>query len=93
MASSFVLHYIVDFVQIHIYWVSDAIQPSYPLPLSSFALLKAWIIWHSSFFIVQLLHLDMITEKNHSFDYMELWQQKLLAKWCLCFLLYCRGLS
>ena len=55
--------------------------------------LKAWILWHSSFFMVQLSHLDMITEKKHSFDYMEPWQQRLLAKWCLWFLLCCRGLS
>ena len=26
-----VLHYLLEFVQTHVYWASDAIQPSYPL--------------------------------------------------------------
>ena len=29
---------------------------------------KAWILWHSAFFIVQLWHPYMTTGKNHSFD-------------------------
>ena len=34
-----ILHYLLDFAQIRIHWVDDAIQPSYPLsPLSSHAL-------------------------------------------------------
>ena len=33
-----VLHYLLEFVQIHVHWVSDAISPSHPLlPPSSFA--------------------------------------------------------
>ena len=27
-----VLHYLLDFAQIHMHWVDDAIQPSHPLP-------------------------------------------------------------
>ena len=39
--------------------------------------LKASILWHSAFFMVQLSHLYMTTGKNHSFDYMDLcWQSK-----------------
>ena len=34
-----VLHYFPEFAQIHVHWVSDAIQPSYPLSLFS---LKGW---------------------------------------------------
>ena len=30
-----VLHYLLEFAQIHVHWVSDAIQPSYPLLLPS----------------------------------------------------------
>ena len=30
-----VLHCLPEFVQIHVYWVSDAIQPSHPLPPTS----------------------------------------------------------
>ena len=30
-----VLHHLQEFAQIHVYWVSDAIEPSYPLPPSS----------------------------------------------------------
>ena len=26
------LHYLLEFAQIHVHWVSDAIQPSHPLP-------------------------------------------------------------
>ena len=33
-----VLHYLLEFTQIHVYWVNDAIQPSHPLsPPSPFA--------------------------------------------------------
>ena len=32
-----VLHYFPEFAQIHVYWVSDAIQPSHCLPPSSLA--------------------------------------------------------
>ena len=32
-----VLHYLSEFAQVHVQWVSDAIQPSHPLSLSSFA--------------------------------------------------------
>ena len=31
MPSFTVLHYLLEFVQIHVHWVSDAIQPSHPL--------------------------------------------------------------
>ena len=30
-----VLHYLSEFAQIHVHWVSDAIEPSHPLPPSS----------------------------------------------------------
>ena len=36
---------------------------------------KASVIWCSDFFMVQLSHLCMTTEKNHSFDYTDLCQQ------------------
>ena len=29
---------------------------------------KALVLWHSAFFMVQLSHMYMTTEKNHSFD-------------------------
>ena len=31
-----VLHYLPEFAQTHVHWVSDAIQPSHPLPSSAF---------------------------------------------------------
>ena len=62
-----VLHYLLQFSQTHVYWVSDAIQPSHPLsPPSPFALnlslhksLFQWVSsshrcpkhWHFSFSI------------------------------------------
>ena len=36
--------------------------------------LKASILWRSAFFMVQVSHPYMTTEKNHSFDYMDLCQ-------------------
>ena len=37
-AGSLVLHYLLEFAQIHVHWVSDAVQPSHPLQSpSSFA--------------------------------------------------------
>ena len=30
-----VLHHLPEFAQIHVHWIGDAIQPSYPLPPSS----------------------------------------------------------
>ena len=39
---------------------------------------KASILWHSTFFMVQLLHLYMkIGKKNHTFGYLELCQQSM----------------
>ena len=35
MPGSSVLHYLPEFTQIHIHWVSDAVQPSHPLLLDS----------------------------------------------------------
>ena len=38
LPGSFVLYYLPEFVQIHVHWVSNAIQPSHPLlPPSPFA--------------------------------------------------------
>ena len=37
--------------------------------------LKASILRHSAFFAVQLSHLYVTTEKNHSFDYTDICQQ------------------
>ena len=32
-----VLHYLPEFAQIHVHWVSDAIQPSHPQPVTPFS--------------------------------------------------------
>ena len=49
---------------------------------------KASILGHSAFFIVQLSHSFMATGKI-----IALTNGPLSAKWCLCFLIYCLGLS
>ena len=49
---------------------------------------KASILQHSVFFTVQLSHLYMITGKAIARLY-----RPFLAKWCLCFLIHCVGLS
>ena len=50
-----VLHYLPEFVQIHVHWVGDAIQPSHPLsPSSPPALNLSWL--HGLFQWVGSLH-------------------------------------
>ena len=50
---------------------------------------KASALWHSAFFMIQLSHLYLTTGKAYSFWlYTPLW-----AKWCLCFIICCLGLS
>ena len=49
---------------------------------------KASILWHSTFFMVHLSHLYMTTGKTIA---LTVWT--LLAKWYLCFLIRCLGLS
>ena len=49
---------------------------------------KTSILWHSAFFMVQLSHLYMTTGKI-----IALTTWPLLAKWHLCFLIHCIGLS
>ena len=51
MPGSSVLHYLPEFVQIHVHWVSDAIQPSHPLLLPSppaLHLSQSLSQWHGS---------------------------------------------
>ena len=48
---------------------------------------KASIFWHLALFIVQLSHPYMNTGKTIAF------YRPFLAKWCLCFLICCLGLS
>ena len=50
--------------------------------------LKASILWCSAFFMVQLSHLSVTTGKTMALIY---WP--LSAKWCLCILIHCLGLS
>ena len=50
--------------------------------------LKASILRHSAFFMVQLSHPYITTGKTIALIY-----RPLLAKWHLCFLIYCLGLS
>ena len=50
--------------------------------------LKAWIFWHSAFFVVQLSHPYMTTGKTIA---LTIWI--LSVKWCLCFVTCSLGLS
>ena len=50
--------------------------------------LKVSILWCSASFMAQLSHLYMTTEKPKLWVY-----RPLSAKWCLCFLIHCLGLS
>ena len=42
MPGFLVLHYLLEFTQTHVHWVSDAIQPSHPLSLPSPLTLNLW---------------------------------------------------
>ena len=44
MSGSSVLHYLLEFTQTHVHWVSDAIQPSHPLllPLAIFPRIRVF---------------------------------------------------
>ena len=50
--------------------------------------LKALILWHSAFFMVQLSHFTWLLEKSYIWLY-----EPLSAKWCFCFLIRGLGLS
>ena len=49
---------------------------------------KAWILWCSAFFVVQLSHPYMTTGKTMA---LTIWT--FVGKWCLCFLICYLGLS
>ena len=65
MPGSSVLHYLPEFVQIHVHWVGDAIQPSYPLlapsppalSLSQHQVLFQWV--SSSHQVAKVLELQL----------------------------------
>ena len=136
-----VLHYLPEFAQTHVHWISDAIQPSHPLSSASPPALSLsqhqglfqgvgsshqvakvlelqfqhqsfqWIFgWFplgvtslecspapqfesfnfsaSAFFMVHPLHPYMTTGKTIT---LTIWTS--VAKWYLCFLISCLGLS
>ena len=73
------------------------IQDSFPLGWSDFMALKsllrhhslkASILWHSAFFMVQLSQPYVTTGKTAAWT-----RRTFLAKWCPCFLISCLGLS
>ena len=79
----------VDFLKNWLVWWFDlsAVQGTLKSLLQHHNL-KASIIWHSAFFMVQLSHPYTITGKN-----IALTMSPLSVKWCLCFLIRCLGLS
>ena len=69
-------------------WFDLAVQRTLKSLLQHHSL-KAPILWHSAFFKIQFSHLYMTTGKK-----LNLWLYgPLSAKWCLCFLTHCLGLS
>ena len=78
-----VLAYLLEFAQIHVHWVSDAIQPPYPVnPFSSYScsprdsrfFSNITVQKHQFFSIHPSLSIHDYW-KNHSFDYTDLCQQ------------------
>ena len=63
-------HQLLESTQTHVHWVSDAIQPSYPLSSPSPPALNRSYhqgLLHSAFFVVQLSHPYMTTGKTIAF--------------------------
>ena len=91
MPGSSVLHSLLEFAQIHIHWVGDAIQPSYPLlPPSSPSLNLSqhqghfqWV--HSSHQVAQVLELHLQLPMNI--------QDWFPLRWTGLILLVFKGLS
>ena len=60
-----VLHYVPEFAQIHVQWVCDAIQPSYPLP----PLLLLPLIFSSIKVVSNELALHIMWQNNWHFHF------------------------
>ena len=85
-----VLHYLLEFTQTHVHWVSDAIQPSHPLlPHSPLALhlsqhqsLFQWV--HSSHQVAKVLELQL---QHQTFQWIFrvdfLWDWLVWSPWSL----------
>ena len=71
----------IDWFDLH------AVQGTLKSPLQHHNL-KASVLWCSAFFMIQLSHLYTTTEKTRG-----LTRQIFSAKWCVCFLICCLGLS
>ena len=70
-------------ISFRIAWLDFAVQGTLKSLLQNS--LKASVLWHSVFFMVQLSHPYMTTW---------LWLDRhLSAKWCLCFLIHCLGMN
>ena len=87
-----VLHYLLEFAQIHVHWVCDAIQSSHPLSspsppafnLSQHQGLLQWV--SSSHQVAKVLELQ-----HQSFQW--IFRIDFLQDWLACFPLLSRGLS
>ena len=85
------LHYLLEFAQIHVHWVSDAIQPSHPLlPSSPFAFS---LFQHQGLFQwVGSLHQEAkvleLQLQHHSFQWIffrKMWGHTRIHKYCCCY--------
>ena len=87
-----VLHYLLEFAQIHVHWVCDAIQSSHPLsspspPAFNLAQHQGLLQWvSSSHQVAKVLELQ-----HQSFQW--IFRIDFLQDWLACFPLLSRGLS
>ena len=65
-----------------------SVQVTLKSPLQRHSL-KTSILWHSAFFLVQLSHSYLTTEKTIALTI----YGPLSTKWCICFLILCLGFS
>ena len=87
--QSFQWIFSVDFLQDWLVWSPCCPRDSLE---SQYHSLKVSILWHSTFFMVQLAHAYMTAEKNIALPHTDSYRP-LSVKWYLCFLVCCLGLS
>ena len=88
-----VLHYLLEFVQTHVPWVDDAIQPSHPLlpaspPALSLSQHPGIFQWVSSSFILALYSLNAKSFPTPSPDISPN-IDRLPGAWMVCFIISC----
>ena len=84
-----VLHYLLEFAQIHVHWISDAIQPSYPLSSPSPPVLN--LPQHQGLFqwVSSSCQVAKVLQVQHHFFFLFFKYKFIYFNWRLITLQYC----